>query len=335
MQALIAVPKSTIHQCFDPADIRRLAEKVTVFPESPFDALPDQITPDWISSRIDQAEILITGWGTPPLTDEIINRAGKLRAIAHSAGSVKSLVPPAAYKKGIAVANVRHALARGVAETTLGMIIASVKMFFPLSKETEKGRWRDAPGVEWVMELYKIKIGIIGASEVGKHLLELLKPFEVERLVYDPYATQETLNTFGARKVELNELCSTCDVIVLCAPSIPETYHMIGRPQFQVMKDRVRLINPARGSLIDEAALIEELEKGRIFAMLDVTDPEPPAADSPLRKSPYCILTPHIAGAANNGCLRQGKMLVDEIFRFLAEGKFYWQVTPESLVRMG
>ncbi len=335
MQALIAVPKSTFHQCFDPKDVSRLSEKVTVLPESPFDSLPDQITPEWISGRIDRAEILITGWGTPALTDQIINRAGKLRAIAHSAGSVKTLVPPIAYQKGIAVANVRHALARGVAETALGMIIASAKMFFPLSKETEKGYWRDASGVEEVMELYQIKIGIIGASEVGKHLLELLKPFEVDRLVYDPYATQEALNAFGAKKVELNELCSASEIIVVCAPSIPETFHMLGRPQFKLMKDRVRLINPARGSLIDEAALIEELEKGRLFVILDVTDPEPPAKDSPLRKNPNCVLTPHIAGAVTNGCRRQGRLLVDEVFRFLAEGKFQWQVSPETLTRMG
>lgn len=335
MQALIALPKSTFHQCFDPKDVSRLSEKVTVVPESPFDFLPDQVTPEWISSRIDRAEILITGWGTPALTEEIIGRAGKLRAIVHSAGSVKTLVPSIAFQKGIAVANVRHALARGVAETALGMIIASAKMFFPLSKETEKGYWRDATGVEWVMELYHIRIGIIGASEVGKHLLELLKSFEVDRLVFDPYATQEALNTFGAKKVELNDLCSASDIIVVCAPSTPETFHMLGQPQFQLMKNRARLINPARGSLIDEAALVEELEKGRLFAILDVTDPEPPAKDSPLRKSPNCVLTPHIAGAVTNGCLRQGRLLVDEVLRFLSEGKFYWQVSPETLVRMG
>jgi phosphoglycerate dehydrogenase-like enzyme len=335
MQALIAVPKSTFHQCFDPKDVSRLSEKVTVVPESPFDALPDQITPDWISSRIDPAEILITGWGTPPLTDQIINRAGKLRAIVHSAGSVKSLVPPVAYQKGIAVANVRHALARGVAETALGMIIASSKMFFPLINETQKGYWRDAQRVDWVLELYQIKIGIIGASEVGKHLLDLLKSFEIDRIVYDPYASQESLNAFGAKKVELNELCSACDIIVVCAPSTPETFHMLGRSQFQLMKNRVRLINPARGSLIDETALAEALATGRLFAILDVTDPEPPAVDSPLRKSPNCVLTPHIAGHVNNGCRRQGRLLVDEVLRFLSEGKFAWQVSPETLTRMG
>jgi phosphoglycerate dehydrogenase-like enzyme len=336
MQALIAIPKQTFHQCFDLKDFSRLAEKVTVVPESPFDTLPDQIAPEWISGRIDRAELLITGWGTPALTDQIIGRAKRLRAIVHSAGSVKALVPAIAYQKGIAVANVRHALARGVAETALGMVIASAKMFFPLTQETQKGLWRDTPWVDWVMELYQIKIGIIGASEVGKHLLTLLQPFEVDRLVYDPYAAQEVLkNAFGARKVELNELCSTCDIIVVCAPSTPETFHLLGKPQFQLMKNRARLINPARGSLIDEQALAEELGKGRLFAILDVTDPEPPAVNSPLRNSPYCVLTPHIAGHVNNGCLRQGKLLVDEVLHFLSEGKFNWQVNPEALARMG
>jgi len=101
------------------------------------------------------------------------------------------------------------------------------------------------------------------------------------------------------------------------------------------MKPGGRLINTSRGALIDEQALGESLEAGRLYAMLDVTDPEPPALDSLLRTSPYVTLTPHIAGHAANGKKRQGRLVVEEIKRYLAEGRFQWQVTHDSLQRMG
>jgi len=335
MQALIAVSKGMFRVCFAPADVDRLGRSVTLVPENPYEDLPDKITPEWIGERIVDAEILITCWGTPPLTDELIDRAGRLRAIVHSAGSVKRLIPQRVFDRKIAVTNTRHALAVGVAETALGMIIAGSKMFIPLDRDIEKGKWREPPWTQWILEPYDITIGVVAASEVGKHLLKLLEMFEVRRLVYDPYADAGSIAELGAEKVELSALCSASDIIAVCAPATDETRHMIGREQFTMMKDRVRLINTSRGSVIDEEALVEKLSEGNLYAILDVTDPEPPAADSPLRSSPYCSLTPHIAGHAANGRLRQGRLAVDEIRKFLDEGCFEFQVTAESLNRMG
>lgn len=176
---------------------------------------------------------------------------------------------------------------------------------------------------------------MVAASEVGKHLLEMLRPFEVRRVVYDPYAGEQVIADLGAEKVALAELCATSDIIALCAPCTDETRGMIGREQLTSMKDRIRLINTARGALIDEQALIERLAEGKLYAVLDVTDPEPPAKDSPLRSSPYCAMAPHLAGHMANGRRRQGRLAVDEILTFLAEGRCRWQVTAESLKRMG
>lgn len=335
MLCLPAMPKSVFSDCFDSASVDRLRKTVTLLPKDPFGGLPDPVTPEWILENIGHAEILITGWGTPPLTDSIIQQAPHLKAIVHSAGSVKALVPPSAFERKIAVTNARYALARGVAETTLGLIIAAAKMVVPLSGQVRQGGWFTDPFKSWTKELYQITVGVIAASEVGKHLLRLLEPFEVDRLVYDPYADAKAIEAFEARKVGLNELCSTCDLIAVCAPATPETHHLLGREQFNLMKPGVRLVNTARGAIIDEQALAEALREGRLYAMLDVTDPEPPAADSILRTSPYVTLTPHIAGHAANGKKRQGKLVVDEIEKFLTEGRFQWQVSAESLKRMG
>jgi phosphoglycerate dehydrogenase-like enzyme len=335
MLCLTAVPKSTFTDCFDTKSVNRIQKLVTLMPDNPLRELPEAITPDWLLQNIGQAEILITGWGTPPLTDKIIQKAPNLKAIVHSAGSVKYLVPASAFERNIAVTNARHALARGVAETTLGLIITSAKMVFPLNQQVRNGGWFTEPFSSWTKELYQITVGVIAASEVGKQLLKLLENFEVDRIVYDPYADEKTIESFGARKVGLNELCSTSDVIAVCAPSTPETFHMIGRKQFKQMKEGVRLINTARGALIDEEALSEQLREGKLYAMLDVTEPEPPAAESLLRRSPYVTLTPHIAGHAANGKKRQGRLVADEIEKFLADGRFAWQVSAESLKRMG
>ena len=333
MLTVVAVPKSIFAGCFDPSDVKRLQSKVKLLPENPFDDLPEEVTGEWLAERIAPAEVLITGWETPPLTEEILDRAKALRAIVHSAGSIKLLVPPSVFERGIAVTNVRHALAVGVAESTLAMIIASAKMFVPLDRVIEKGQWRGSSWHEWVLEPYQITVGIIGAGEVGKHLLSLLKMFEVRKVIYDPYVGEDVVESLGAEKLGLDELCSASDVIAICAPATEETYHLIGRKQFGLMKERVRLINTARGSIIDQEALIGELSKGKMYAFLDVTDPEPPAEDSPLRSSPYCTLTPHLAGHYSNGQKRQGRLVVEEILGFLDEGRFKWQVTAESFSR--
>jgi phosphoglycerate dehydrogenase-like enzyme len=335
MLCLLAVPKSTFSDCFDEKSVEQLRKICPLIPNDPFKELPEQITPEWMSRFIGQAEILITGWGTPALDNSMIEKASKLKAIVHSAGSVKALVPPLAFERKIAVTNARHALARGVAETTLGLIITSAKMVVPLNGQVRQGGWFTEPFKSWTKELYQITVGVIAASEVGKHLLKLLENFEVDRLVYDPYADAQAISSYGARKVELNELCSVSDVIAVCAPSTPETYHLLGREQFKQMKPGVRLINTARGAIIDEEVLAESLCEGRLYAMLDVTDPEPPAADSILRTSPYVTLTPHIAGHAANGKKRQGKLVVEEIEKFLSEGRFRWSVTAQALTHMG
>jgi phosphoglycerate dehydrogenase-like enzyme len=123
------------------------------------------------------------------------------------------------------------------------------------------------------------------------------------------------------------------DVVSLHAPDNPATRQMLNAERLARMKDDALLINTARGSLIDEQALIEELARGRFFAFLDVTDPEPPAADSPLRRLPNVVVTPHIAGCIEN-CNQLGELAVEELRRFFAGQPPIYQITPELLERI-
>jgi phosphoglycerate dehydrogenase-like enzyme len=137
----------------------------------------------------------------------------------------------------------------------------------------------------------------------------------------------------GATKVELDELLKQSDVVSIHAPANPATHHMLNAEGMALMKDDALIINTARGSIIDEKALIEELKKGRFFAFLDVTDPEPPAADSPLRTLENVVVVPHIAGCIDN-CTMLGELAVEELRRFFAGEPAVYQITPELFERI-
>jgi phosphoglycerate dehydrogenase-like enzyme len=260
------------------------------------------------------ADILITSWGCPSLHAGILDHCPSLALIAHAAGTVKPIMSPAVIDRGIRVTSSNDALARGVAETTLGLTIVSLKNIWQLARNTREGEWDRQR--ELVRELYEVTIGVIGAGLSGAHYIRLLQQFEVKVLVYDPYRSESQIAEMGAVKVQLEQLLEQSDVVSIHAPSLPETRHLMNKDALLRMKDNAILINTARGSLIDEQALIEELRKGRLWACLDVTDPEPPDPSHPFRSLPNVTLIPHIAGSTNNGLYRIADYLVHEIERF-------------------
>lgn len=274
-------------------------------------------TEDDAARMLADADICVTSWGCPRITEKVVNAAPNLKLVIHAAGTVKGIVSDAMYDRGITMTSGAPALAVGVAETTLGLTITSLKNIWELSRVTREGRWR-GPEADKIRELYEITIGVVGASHVGRHYMKLLQNFEVDVLCYDPVRPAEEIAEYGATKVELDELLRRSDVVSIHAPSIPATNHMFNRETFKLMRDDAILINTARGSLVNEADLIAELEKGRFWACIDVTDPEPPAADSPLRKLPNVTLIPHIAGVVKNGHFRIGRYAVEEIEHFVA-----------------
>lgn len=200
-------------------------------------------------------------------------------------------------EREIMIASCANAIGRTVSEMVLGEIIIGLRRIIPNS-QSNRTEWR-AP-VANKLYLYAATVGIVGASQVGRHLLQLLRPFRPRILLYDPYITQEAAAELGAVKVEhLLELCKECDVITMHTPLTGQTRHMMGAEQFQAMKDDAVFINSSRGACIDEKALIAELEKGRLFAFLDVSDPEPANMDNPIRTLPNVIYTSHLAGGAS------------------------------------
>jgi phosphoglycerate dehydrogenase-like enzyme len=282
-----------------------------------------------------EVDACITSWGVARLDADVMAAAPRLRAMAHMGSSVKRFVSEAFWARGMHLTSAGIALARDVAETTLGLMIVGQKRIWPLGQHVRDGGWRDSPAWDkWFSrELYRKEVGIVGASNVGRYVIELLKPFEATILLYDPFVSAEEAAELGAEKVDLPDLLRRADVVSLHAPANEQTYHMLDAAGLALMKDDALLINTGRGTLIEEEALVRELGNGRFFAFLDVTDPEPPAADSPLRTLPNVVVTPHIAGCIEN-CNRMGELAVEELRRFFAGETAVYQITPELFARI-
>jgi phosphoglycerate dehydrogenase-like enzyme len=293
---------------------------------------PEPASKDELLAVLPDADGCLTSWGVACLDADVIAAAPRLQVMAHMGSSVARFVSEALWQRGIRVTTAAPILARDVAETTLGLMIVGLKRIWPLGQLVRQGGWRESP--YWPSrELYGKTVGIIGASHVGRHVIELLRPFGTRILLYDPYVSEDGAARLGVTKADLEDLLSQADVVTLHAPAKQETYHLLDAGRLALMKDDALLINTARGTLIDESALVSELRKGRFFAFLDVTDPEPPAVTSPLRKLDNVVVTPHLAGCIED-CGRMGEMAVEELRRYFAGEPPLYQVTRDMLSRI-
>jgi phosphoglycerate dehydrogenase-like enzyme len=291
---------------------------------------------DWssqeLAARIGSYRIVVTGWGSPRFSHDVLQAATQLELITHSAGSIKHMLPPAVFERGIAVTHAAGAIAPAVAEMSLLLTMLMLRRPHTMDQRLKQGQpWPSASGGFMGQELAAQRVGVIGAGYTGRCFIQLLRPMGAEVWVYDPYLNEERARELGVRKAELDALLANCPVVSLQAPSTEATHHMLGTRELGLLQDGAVLINTARAWLVDQEALLKELQSGRIQAALDVFDPEPLPADHPFRKLENVFLTPHVAGATHQARLRQGQTMVDEIGRYLAGQPLRYRVTREML----
>ena len=316
-------------RCFDPRDTARIFGITNLrTPETQDISEKTQLT------RMSNAAIIITGWGTLPLSAAMLDAAPNLRLVCHSAGSVKHLLNPTFLERSIRVCSAAQALAIGVAEFAFGLMLVSMKGLWQFNGLIRQRQWNRKTHLDWVCEPYGATVGIIGASLVGREMIRLCRTLELAAiLVYDPYLPEDEALALGATKVDLDELMRRSDVVSLHTPAVEETRHIIHAGNLCLLKDKALFVNTARGMCVDEQALIAELESGRIMACLDVTDPEPPDPSHPFYTLPNCILTPHIAGAIKQNTYRQGRLVADQIEAFLSSRPLPGEVDLTQLNR--
>lgn len=315
----LLMPRNRVGEIYTQHHMERLS-KLGAFIDACFVENADEVM-----DHIREAEVILSTWGMPKLNEGFLARVPKLRAVFYAAGSVKCFVTPEMWERDIVVSSAALANAVPVAEYTLAVILLSNKRFWSMMRSTNS---------MVVAGNFRSTVGIIGASLVGRHLIRLLKATDMNVLLYDPYVNEAEAERLGVKKAELPELMSESDVVTLHAPNLPHLRHMIDADLLARMKDGATFVNTARGRLVDEAALIAELQSGRIYAILDVSDPEPPVAGSPLYTLPNVIYTPHIAGSMNRECHRMVDFAIDELERFLAGTPLLNAVRQEDIVRL-
>ncbi|MET7640250.1 hydroxyacid dehydrogenase [Streptomyces sp. NPDC005438] len=329
---LLAMDPDIARRLLTPHHRERLTRLTHTDPDLVADRL-DHPTPE-VAAALAEAELLLTSWGAPPLTAPVLEAAPRLRAVVHAAGSVRHHVTDACWQRGLEITTATEANAQPVAEYTLAVILLANKGVLHAAHHYRHLR---APH-DWHRALehhgnYQRTVGVIGASHIGRRLITLLRPHDLRVLLHDPHLSDEQTRQLGAEPADLDHLCAHSQVVTVHAPQLPSTHHMIGAHQLRLMPDGATLVNTSRGSLVDEQALLPHLRDGRLHAVLDVTEPEPPAPDSPLYDLPNVLLTPHVAGSLGNELHRLADHALSEIENHVHGRPFATPVDPAQLGR--
>jgi phosphoglycerate dehydrogenase-like enzyme len=291
-------------------------------------------TPAELAAELPGADAVITSWNTPALTPELLAVADKLKIVGHAAGSVKRLLPPEGWARGIVVVSSAALIADSVAEYTLWAMLTMQRDLFRYERlmKVERG-WKTAQQ-DYGHEVYFKKVGIVSASMVGRRVINLLKPFRCDVRVYDPYLSDEEAGRLGVRKASLEELFAECDIVSVHAPTTPETKRMITGAHFRSLQDGALFVNTARTWVLDQDALVAELQTGRIRAAIDVFDQEPLPPDHPIRDLDNVFLSPHISAYTAESRLRLVEGVAEDMRRFFAGEPLQLAVPPERLAIM-
>ena len=241
-----------------------------------------------------------------PMSREVLEAAPGLKVIGKHGVGTDNIDIPAATERGIAVCNTPEANSEGVASHAITMMLAISRRLVECDSFVRAGRWS---GKDELMgrELLGRTLSIVGTGRIGGRLAQICQSaFDMKVYAYDPYVTAEAMAARGITKVEtVDELMPVADFVSIHTPLTPSTKGIVGAKQFDLMKTTAYLINTSRGPVVDEAALIQALEAGKIAgAGLDVFEQEPPAADNPLLKMNNVILSPHMGGASEESMER-------------------------------
>jgi D-3-phosphoglycerate dehydrogenase len=322
-------PRSLILTAFEPTALRELRTRVDVVYESWLDTRR-LLSPEELVERIESGNLQIVVIEADFIFSEVFESTSKLRFIGICRASVNNVDIDAATKHGVLVVNTPARNAVSVAELTVGLMLSLARHIPGVHHLVKSGQWLDPVGPYISMrglELAGKVAGIVGFGAIGSEVARKLLAFDITVLVYDPHLSPEQVTKAGARKVHLHELVKESDFITLHCPVSAETAGLIGAEEISLMKPTAYLLNTAGWDVVNEAALLQALEEGRIAgAAFDIYQTHPLLADSPLLKLDNVVLTPHIGGATDGTVARYSRMMVDDIIRFL-DGK-----RPKNLI---
>jgi phosphoglycerate dehydrogenase-like enzyme len=298
------------------------------------DCYPTVITKTNFAEHVDRLQDLaaiFSTWGMPALTSGQIQQLPALKAVFYAAGSPKGFARPF-LEQGITVCSAWAANAVPVAEFTLAQILLSCKGYFRNSQACRKGRQSEAHRGAGT---YGETIALIGAGQIGRKVIELLKPFHLRVLVVDPYLSADAAAELGAEQATLAEAFSQAYVISNHLPNLEQLRGILNEELFASMRRDATFINTGRGAQVDEAGLVAVLAKRPdLTALLDVTYPEPPVQGSPFYTLPNVHLSSHIAGSLNDETVRMADYMLEEFAAWQAGTPLRYSIDLKMLDTM-
>jgi D-3-phosphoglycerate dehydrogenase len=334
--------KALVTANFDTESLSRLRDELDIDIEyAPIAERDGRLPESEFRELVQDVDVLVVGYEGVPAN--VIDDAEHLKLIACARGGPDANVDiDAATDRDIPVFYAPGRNAVSVADFTWGEILSAMRNIAHAHHLLHTGTYTGNPradaasggnreDVTWGMgqdspyvqlkgpELAGKTIGIIGMGAVGREVAKRAQGFEVDLLGFDPYIDAESMAEFDTEKVELDDLLTDSDVVTVHVPVTDSTRGLLGHEEFEIMRENAYFINNARGAIIDQDALLEQLQSGGIRgASLDVYDMEPIPDDHPLLDLDNVVTTPHLAGAAEEVIERHSQMLVDDIEAFFA-----------------
>ncbi len=270
---------------------------------------------DELLEAVSDAEALIVRSGTRVGAD-VFEAAASLRVVGRAGIGVDNIDLEAATKKGVVVVNAPQSNTLSAAEHTMALMLALCRRIPEADRSVRAGEWNRSAFVG--MELADKTLGIVGLGRIGTLVAQRSLAFGMRIVAYDPYVSPERARQMSVELVSLEELCERADVISVHLPRTSETVGLIDEERIRSMKPTVRIVNTARGEIVDEEALARALREGRIAgAAVDVFSQEPPPPDHPLLDAPNTILTPHLGASTAEAQDKAGKAVAEQVLAVL------------------
>lgn len=286
------------------------------------------------AAKLGDVEVIFATWGMIRFEDRHFRAMPRLKAVFYAAGNVKAFAEPL-IQRGVILVSAWEANAIPVAEMCLSQILLSLRGYFRAVRryrelKTHESKKFPRTGVNGET------VGMIGMGKIGTRLTRLLKDYPLKVIAHDPFLTAERAAALGLERVSLDEVFKRALVVCNHIPDIPTTRGVLKVEHFQAMRDGATFINTGRGAQVVEGDLIEVLQaRPDLTALIDVTWPEPPAADSKLWSLPNLVISPHIGGTIGDEVVRLADLVIAEFESWAAGQPLKQQVTAEVLATMG
>ena len=263
------------------------------------------------------------------VTSEIIDAARNLKVIGRAGSGLDNVDRAAATKKGIVVMNTPGGNTITTAEHTIAHIVSLARLIPQATTSMKAGKWEKKKFMG--VELFNKTLGVIGIGNIGSQVAKRMQAFGMNVIAYDPFLSEDTANTMGVEKVDIKELFKRSDFITIHTPLTPETKYLINKKSIRIMKEGVRIINCARGGIINETDLYDAIVSGKVAgAALDVFEKEPPE-NNPLLSLDNFICTPHLGASTKEAQENVAVAVAEQIVDYLIHGTIRHAVNFPSI----